>query len=91
MAIVKTVPTEYGVEASVHEIGLVQNDFKEKKNVVILVGYANEEAYRAGAKPLGATQVIFEKTDYVEDLTKSGAYEKILARPEFEGVTTVPD
>jgi hypothetical protein len=56
MALVKELDTQFGVPASYWRIGMIQVDFNAGTTRVGLLGYADEAARRAGAKPLAGRQ-----------------------------------
>ena len=89
MALIKSVPTEFGVDATYWNIGAVQEDFKGKGTEVTLYGYASEEARTQGKQPLSAAKVQFAGDEYVAGAARGALYAIIAQRPEFEGAQQV--
>lgn len=58
MALMKPVPTPYGVQATYHIVGMVQTHFVESCVDVVMASYLDEAVRRGGASPLGSIQPI---------------------------------
>jgi hypothetical protein len=84
MALIKSVPTEYGVNANYWHIGAVQEDFKGKGTEVTIYGYASKEARDAGKQPLSAGKIQITVDEYVAGADRAALYSIIKQRPEFE-------
>ena len=67
MALIKSVPTDFGINAEYWNIGAVQEDFKGQGTEVTFYGYASKEAREAGKQPLSAGKVQIKKI--LPDLT----------------------
>ena len=52
MALLKSIPTDFGINAEYWNIGAVQEDFKGKGTEVTFYGYATKEARDEGKQPL---------------------------------------
>jgi hypothetical protein len=85
MALIKSIPTDFGINAEYWNIGAVQEDFKGKGTEVTFYGYATKAAREAGAQPLSAGKVQVAGDDYVAGADRSALYQIIKLRPEFEG------
>lgn len=85
MAIIKSIPTDFGVEASYWNIGAVQEDFKGKGTEVTFYGYASKEAREDGKQPLSAGKVQLAGDEYVVGADRATLYAVIKQRPEFQG------
>lgn len=85
MALVKAIPTDYGIDASYWNIGAVAEDFKGKGTEVTFYGYASKEAREAGKQPLAAGKVQVAGNEYVAGADRAALYAIIKQRPEFEG------
>ncbi len=85
MALVKAIPTDYGIDASYWNIGAVAEDFKGKGTEVTFYGYASKEAREAGKQPLAAGKVQVAGSEYVAGADRAALYAIIKQRPEFEG------
>ena len=85
MALLKAIPTDYGIDASYWSIGAVQEDFKGRGTEVTFYGYASKEARDAGKQPLSAGKVQIAGDDYVAGADRAMLYAIIKQKPEFEG------
>ena len=87
MALIKSIPTEFGISADYWHIGAVQEDFKGKGTEVTFYGYASKEARDAGKQPLSAGKIQIAGDEYVAGADRAALYSIIKQRPEFEGAT----
>lgn len=85
MALIKAIPTDFGINAEYWNIGAVQEDFKGKGTEVTFYGYANEAARVEGKQPLSAGKVQIAGDEYVAGADRAALYAIIKQRPEFEG------
>lgn len=85
MALIKSIPTDFGIDAQYWNIGAVQEDFKGKGTEVTFYGYANEQARQEGKQPLSAGKVQIAGDEYVAGADRAALYVIIKQRPEFEG------
>jgi hypothetical protein len=85
MALIKSIPTDYGIDASYWNIGAVQEDFKGRGTEVTFYGYASKEARDAGKQPLSAGKVQIAGDEYVAGADRSVLYSIIKQKPEFDG------
>ena len=85
MALLKSIPTDFGINAEYWNIGAVQEDFKGKGTEVTFYGYANKQAREDGKQPLSAGKVQIAGDEYVAGANRAALYAIIKQRPEFEG------
>ena len=85
MALLKSIPTDFGINAEYWNIGAVQEDFKGKGTEVTFYGYANKQAREDGKQPLSAGKVQVAGDEYVAGADRAALYVIIKQRPEFEG------
>lgn len=85
MALIKSIPTDFGINAEYWNIGAVQEDFKGKGTEVTFYGYATKDAREAGAQPLSAGKVQVGGDEYVAGADRQALYAIIKQKPEFEG------
>lgn len=85
MALLKAVPTDFGIDAEYWNIGAVQEDFKGKGTEVTFYGYASKEARDAGKQPLSAGKVQIAGDEYIAGADRQALYAIIKLKPEFEG------
>ena len=87
MALIKEVPTDFGVNSVYWNIGAVQEDFKGQGTEVTFYGYASKDARDAGKQPLSAGKVQIVGDEYVAGADRAALYAIIKLKPEFEGAT----
>jgi hypothetical protein len=85
MALIKSIPTDYGIDAQYWNIGAVQEDFKGQGTEVTFYGYASKAARDAGKQPLSAGKVQIAGSEYVAGADRAALYAIIKQKPEFEG------
>ena len=89
MALLKSIPTDFGIDAQYWNIGAVQEDFKGRGTEVTFYGYANEQARQEGKQPLSAGKVQISGDEYVAGADRAMLYAIIKKKPEFEGAQDV--
>ena len=87
MALIKSIPTDYGVNSEYWNIGAVQEDFKGRGTEITFYGYASKEAREAGKQPLSAGKVGISGDEYVAGADRAALYAIIKQKPEFDGAT----
>ena len=85
MALIKSIPTDFGIDATYWNIGAVQEDFKGKGTEVTFYGYANKQARDDGKQPLSAGKAQIAGPEYVAGADRAALYAVIKQRTEFEG------
>jgi hypothetical protein len=85
MALIKAVPTDFGIDANYWNIGAVQEDFKGQGTEVTFYGYASKAAREEGKQPLSAGKVQISGDEYVAGADRAALYAIIKQKPEFEG------
>jgi hypothetical protein len=84
MALIKSIPTEYGIPATYWNIGAVQEDFKGKGTEVTFYGYASKEARDEDKQPMSAGKIQVAGDEYVAGADRAILYSILKQRPEFE-------
>lgn len=85
MALLKSIDTDFGIQAEYWNIGAVQEDFKGKGTEVTVYGYASKEAKDAGKQPLSAGKIQIAGDEYVAGADRATLYAIIKQKPEFVG------
>jgi len=85
MALLKAIPSDFGIDATYWNIGAVQEDFKGKGTEVTFYGYASKQARDEGKQPLSAGKVQIAGDEYVAGADRQALYEIIKQKPEFAG------
>lgn len=83
MALIKSVPTDFGVDATYWNIGAVQEDFKGKGMEVTLYGYGTKEARQNEKQPLAVARIAFTGDKYLADSDRAALYGAVKADPAF--------
>jgi hypothetical protein len=92
MALLKSVPTEYGVTVSYHKIVLTNIDWLARKAHIEIVGYKDQQARLDGCKFLVGTGFDFQGDNFdftCEDNIVAKSYEKLVLLPEFESALAI--
>jgi hypothetical protein len=84
MALIKSIPTEFGVSASYWNIGAIQEDFKGRGTEITFYGYASEQARLEEKQPLASGKMQIAGEEYIAGADRAALYEFIKQRPEFE-------
>lgn len=85
MAFIKSIPTEFGIDATYWSIGAVHEDFKGKGVEVTFYGYASKQARDEGKQPLAAGKATITGEEYIAGADRAALYALIKQRPEFAG------
>ncbi len=85
MALIKSIPTEFGIDAKYWNIGAKQEDFKGKGAEITVYGYASKQARLDGKQPLSAGKIQVASDEYVADADRAALYSVIKKRAEFQG------
>ena len=86
MALKKSIPTEFGVDAEYWKIvELVDNNLFEKMKVV-LFGYLNEDARGDGKSHLASTELLIDDL-YIPDMDRSAIYATIKELEDWSDAT----
>jgi hypothetical protein len=88
MALLKSVKTNFGVDATYWNIFSIQEDFKNKINEVVIVGYASKEVRDADLDPVSWQNLSFNGNDYIKDATRAEVYKALKAK-DFSDATDV--
>ena len=80
MALLKAVKTNFGVDANYWNIFSVQEDFKNKTNEVVIVGYTSKEVRDADLDPVSWSNLTFNGDEYIKDATRAEVYKALKAK-----------
>jgi hypothetical protein len=80
MALLKAVKTNFGVDANYWNIFSIQEDFKNKNNEIVIVGYASKEVRDAGLDPVSWSNLAFNGDEYIKDATRAEVYKALKAK-----------
>lgn len=85
MALLKAIPSDFGVDATYWKIGAVNEDFTGGSKEVFVFGYANKAARTDGKAPLGHAKIILGGTDYAPDEDRTALYARIKELDAWSG------
>ena len=77
MALLKSIQTNYGIDATYWNIFSFNEDFKNKINEIVVVGYVSQEARLAGSDPVNWKNITWVENDYIPDATRAEVYAKL--------------
>ena len=80
MALLKSVATQYGVDANYWNIFSIAEDFKNKSIDVVIVGYASHDTRLADNDPVAWQNLTFNGDDYIKDVTRDKIYLTLKAK-----------
>lgn len=84
MAIHKSIPTKYGVDAIYWKIVSTTFDYRGGVLTVVLHGFKNQRASKSGCEPLSFAEVEYKGPEFL-DLTRKEIYDSVRLEPEFMG------
>lgn len=77
MALLKTVETNYGIDATYWNIFFVSENFRCKTLEITLAGYVSQDTRLANNEPVAWQNLTFSGDDYIKDVTRTAIYEKL--------------
>lgn len=80
MALLKSINTSYGVDATYWNIYSINEDFKNKSLQVAIVGYASKEMREKDMQPVGWIELTFTGNNYIKDATREAVYLALKAK-----------
>jgi hypothetical protein len=84
MALLKTVNTEFGIDATYWNIGLITEDFKNEFLTVVINGYVSKEVRDENHNPVAWQNLQFTGDDYIKDATREAVYLALKAKDFFD-------
>ena len=77
MALLKSVNTNYGIDATYWNIASMVENFKSKANSIILHGYLDLDARTNDMQPVITKSLLLTGDEYIQDATRKAVYEKL--------------
>jgi len=74
MALLKTVKTNYGIDAIYWNIFSINEDFKNKSLEIIITGYPSQNIREQDLDPVSWKTFQFSENDYIKDATRALVY-----------------
>jgi hypothetical protein len=91
VALIKIIPTPYGVDATYHNIAALQTYYREGCCDVVLASYLDEPARRSGCQPLGtlpAIRLTLADCGDPTDPSRTTIYAALAALPAWADATS---
>jgi len=88
MALLKSVNTAFGIDATYWNIYSISEDFKNKSLEVVINGYVSKEVRDENLNPVAWNNLTFAGDDYIQDATRKAVYKR-LKTTEFADATDV--
>lgn len=80
MALLKSVKTDYGIDATYWNIFSILENFKNKKLEVVIAGYASKVVRDANLDPIAWQNLQISGEEYIKDATRSNIYETLKSK-----------
>ena len=77
MALLKTVKTQFGIDATYWNIFSINEDFKNQTLEVVINGYVSKEARLDNNQPIAWQNLNFNGDEYIKDATRTAIYKKL--------------
>jgi hypothetical protein len=74
MALLKSVKTVFGIDATYWNIFSITEDFKNKSLEVVINGYVSKEVRDANHNPVAWQNLTFTGDEYIKDATREKIY-----------------
>ena len=86
MALLKSVKTEYGIDATYWNIYSINEDFKNKSLEVAINGYVSKEVRDDNLNPVAWQNLQFTGDEYIKDATREAVYLALKAKDFSDAV-----
>jgi hypothetical protein len=80
MALLKSVNTVFGIDATYWNIYSITEDFKNKSLEVVINGYVSKEMRDDNHNPVAWNNLTFTGDDYIKDATREAVYLALKAK-----------
>jgi len=74
MALLKTIASQFGIDATYWNIFSISEDFKNKSLEVVINGYVSKEVRDNNHNPVAWQNLQFTGDDYIKDATREKIY-----------------
>jgi len=86
MALLKSVNTQYGIDASYWNIASINENFKDKTLEVVLFGYISKEVRENNLDPVTWKNINLNDNYYIQDATREAIYLALKAKDFSDAV-----
>jgi hypothetical protein len=86
MALLKSVNTVFGIDATYWNIFSISEDFKNKSLEVVINGYVSKEVRDENHNPVAWQNLTFTGDDYIKDATRETVYLALKAKDFSDAV-----
>lgn len=80
MALLKTIKTVFGIDATYWNIYSINEDFKNKTLEVVINGYVSKEVRDENLNPIAWQNLTFSDDEYIKDATREAVYLALKAK-----------
>jgi hypothetical protein len=80
MALLKSVNTEFGIDANYWNIYSINEDFRNKSLEVVINGYVSKEVRDENLNPVAWNNLTFAGDEYIKDATREAVYLALKAK-----------
>lgn len=77
MALLKSINTQYGIDATYWNIFSISEDFKNKSIEVVMNGFATKENRDNNYDAIAWQNLTFNGDEYIKDATRKAVYDKL--------------
>jgi hypothetical protein len=84
MALLKSVNTVFGIDATYWNIFSISEDFKNKSLEVVINGYVSKDVRNENHNPIAWQNLTFTGDDYIKDATREAVYLALKAKDFFD-------
>ena len=77
MALLKSIATQYGINATYWNIFSINEDFKNKSIEVVINGFATKENRDNDCDAIAWSNLTFSGGEYIKDVTRKAVYESL--------------
>lgn len=77
MALLKTISTNFGIDATYWNIYSISEDFKNKSIEVVMSGFATKENRNNDYQPIAWQNITLNGDEYIKDATRKAIYDKL--------------
>jgi hypothetical protein len=80
MALLKSVNTAFGIDATYWNIASMVENYKSKANSIILHGYLDQDARTNNMQPIITKSLLLTDDEYIKDATREAVYLTLKAK-----------
>jgi hypothetical protein len=86
MALLKTIKTVFGIDATYWNIYSINEDFKNKTLEIVINGYVSKEVRDKNLNPIACQNLTYSDDEYIKDATREAVYLALKAKDFSDAV-----